>query len=113
MPAFSRMMSSYPMQFIRGLGSNVRMAGGIGAGIGGAYGASGRRGSVGKAVGYGAAGGALAAAGAHYGGTFARNMGRPGVASMLGRSAMGAGRNAVTSAGSMVASAMRRVGRML
>jgi len=108
MPFFSKMMGSYPMQLIRGLSPSVRMSAGIGAGIGAGYGAmSARRNRVGRAAGYGVAGGAIGMGGmmgfAAMGGmgglrTFGRNMMRPGMAGMYGRSAMGAARTGVGSA---------------
>ena len=97
MPFYSKMMSSYPMQLIRGLSPNVRSAAGrvgLSAAVGGAvgYGMDRRRGGFTR----GAVGGALTAgalAGASmYGpglGQLGRNMMRPGIAGMMGRSAMG------------------------
>lgn len=102
MPNFSKMMGNYPFNLIRGLGPTVT-AGAVGAGAGGLYGGTGRRGSVGRAAGYGMAGAALGAAGgAAYlnrdalmlaGRNIARNP------RMMGKQVMGAGEQAWKRAG--------------
>jgi hypothetical protein len=112
MPVFSKMMSNYPMNLIRGLGPTVS-AGAIGAGAGALYGATGRRGSARRSAGYGMAAGALGAAGgAAYlnrgalkmaGQNIMRNPG------MVGKQAMGAARNAYGRAGQLFKNVRRMI----
>jgi hypothetical protein len=108
MPVFSKMMGSYPFNLIQGLGPRVKAAG-IGAGVGGLYGSTGRRGSVGRAASYGMGGAVLgyaAMSGMPGLQQFGRNMMRPGNARMLGSSLASKGRSAWSSAAA-------RIGRML
>src|SRR5271157_6031863 len=93
MGVFTSMMASKPFQYIKGMPvAHKAMAGAAVAG--GLYGGSGRRGSVGKAVGMGALGVAGAAAFMNRGAisTFGRNMMRPGNARAYGSAVMDAGR---------------------
>lgn len=109
MPMFSKMMGSYPFQVIRGLSPSVRMAAGA-AGAGAiAGGVAAGRGRRGRGMMAGAAAGALGAGAYAARGqlsTLGRNMMRPGVASMVGRSA-------VTSAGTGLAGLARRTASMI
>jgi hypothetical protein len=111
MPNFSKMMGNYPFNLIRGLGPTVT-AGAVGAGVGGLYGGTGRRGGMGRAAVYGLAGAGLGlAGGAAYLNrgalaTAGRNIMRnPG---MAGRQVMGAAKNAYGRAGTL----FRNVSRM-
>lgn len=103
MPVFSKLMGNYPLNLIRGLGSNVRVGAGVGAGLGAGYGAMTGRGGPGRTAGYAVAGAAIGGAGvAGYsamGGmtglrTFGRNMMRPGAAGAFGRMAYNSAANA-------------------
>jgi hypothetical protein len=109
MPFFSKMMGSYPFQLIRGLGPSAVVGGALGAA--GAGRGRRTRGAIGGAVGGAAAYGGIRAINSMGGlsalGTFGRNMMRPGVAGMYGRSAMNSGRQGLAGMMRRVAGSIR------